>query len=154
MRRWVVVLPCATFADMRDRTPSQVAATLTGVVFVVVGILGFVPGVTTHSRDLSLAGHDSGAKLLGTFQVSILQNLVQLLFGVVGLVLGRTAEGARRFLTGGGIVYLALWVLGVVGAGDWLPANVADNWLHFLLGIGMIGLGYAAGRNQARAVTV
>ena len=139
---------------MGDPTPTQVAAALTGVALVVVGILGLVPGVTTHYGDLSFAGHDSGAKLLGTFQVSIVQNLVQLLFGVVGLVLARTAEGARRFLTGGGIVYLALWVLGVVGAGDWLPTNTADNWLHFLLGIGMIGLGYVAARSQARTVTV
>ena len=138
MRRWVVVLPHRHSPDMKDRTPIQVAAALTGVVLVVVGLLGLV----------------SGAKLLGTFQVSILQNLVQLLFGIVGLVLARTAEGARRFLTGGGIVYLALWVLGVVGAGAWLPTNTADNWLHFLLGIGMIGLGYVAGRGQARAVTV
>jgi hypothetical protein len=33
-----------------------------------------------------------------------------------------------------------------VGAGRWLPANTADNWLHFLLGIALIGLGSAAGR--------
>jgi hypothetical protein len=139
---------------MSDRTPIQVAAALTGVVLVVVGILGFVPGVTTHYGDLSFAGHDSRAKLLGIFQVSILQNLVPLLFGVVGLVLARTAEGARMFLTGGGVVSLALWVLGVVGAGDWLPTNTADNWLHFLLGIGMIGIGYVAGRSWASPVAV
>ncbi|HEX4525436.1 MAG TPA: DUF4383 domain-containing protein [Gaiellaceae bacterium] len=139
---------------MSDRTPIQVAAALTGVVLVVVGILGFVPGVTTHYGDLSFAGHDSRAKLLGIFQVSILQNLVPLLFGVVGLVLARTAEGARMFLTGGGVVSLALWVLGVVGAGDWLPTNTADNWLHFLLGIGMIGVGDVAGRSRASPVAV
>jgi hypothetical protein len=128
-------------------------AVLAGGLFVVVGLLGFVPGVTTHYGDLSFAGHDSGAKLLGTFQVSVLQNAVHLLFGIVGLVLARTADGAQTFLTGGGIVYLALWVLGVVGAGAWLPTNTADNWLHFLLGIGMIGLGFVAGRSRAGAVT-
>ena len=125
-------------------------AAFAGVVFLVVGLLGFVPGVTTHYGDLSFAGHDSGAKLLGTFQVSVLQNIVHLLFGIVGLVLARTADGAQTFLTGGGIVYLALWVVAVVGAEDWLPANTADNWLHFLLGIGMIGLGFVTGRGQAR----
>ena len=35
-----------------------------------------------------------------------------------------------------------LWVLGVVGAGDWIPANTADNWLHFALGVGMLALGF------------
>ena len=134
---------------MRDRTPVQTLALVVGVVFLLVGILGFVPGVTSHYGDLSFAGHGSGAKLLGLFQVSILHNLFHLLFGVVGVVLARTAEGAATFLTGGGIVYLALWVLGAVGVAGWLPANTADNWLHFVLGIGLLGLGFAAGRSRS-----
>jgi hypothetical protein len=112
-----------------------------GVGFLLLGILGFVPGVTTHANDLNFVGHDSGAKLLGSFQVSILHNLVHLLFGIVGIALAKTADGARTFLAGGGAVYLALWVLGVVGGGDWIPVNTADNWLHLALGIGMLALG-------------
>jgi hypothetical protein len=135
---------------MRDRTSAQSIAALVGVVFLLVGILGFVPGITTHYSDLGFAGHDSGAKLLGIFQVSILHNIVHLLFGVVGLALAKTADGARTFLVGGGAVYLALWVLGVVGAGDWIPVNTADNWLHFALGIGMIALGFVTARGVAR----
>jgi hypothetical protein len=137
---------------MRDRTPVQSIAALVGVVFLLVGILGFVPGITTHYGDLSFAGHDSGAKLLGSFQVSILHNIVHLLFGIVGLVLAKTADGARTFLVGGGAVYLVLWVVGLVGAADWIPANTADNWLHFALGVGMIGLGVVASRGTARSV--
>jgi hypothetical protein len=136
---------------MRDRTPVQSVAVLAGAVFVLVGILGFVPGITTHYGDMSFAGHDSGAKLLGLFQVSILHNLVHLLFGIVGLVLAKTAEGAHSFLVGGGVVYLVLWLLGVVGAGDWIPANTADNWLHLALGVGLIALGYATGRRMTAA---
>ena len=139
---------------MRDRTPVQSLAALVGVVFVLVGILGFVPGITTHYGDLSFAGHDSGAKLLGIFQVSILHNIVHLLFGVVGLALAKTAGGARNFLVGGGAVYLALWVLGLVGGADWIPVNTADNWLHFGLGVGMIALGLVASRGTARTTTV
>lgn len=137
---------------MRDRTPIQSLATVVGVVFLLVGLLGFVPGITTHSGDLGFAGHGSGAKLLGLFQVSILHNLVHLLFGVVGVMLARTAESARTFLVGGGVVYLALWVLGVVGGGAWIPVNTADNWLHFALGVGLIGLGFVTSRGTARPV--
>jgi hypothetical protein len=137
---------------MRDRTPVQSIAALVGVVFLLVGVLGFVPGITTHYGDLSFAGHDSGAKLLGIFQVSVLHNIVHLLFGVVGLVLAKTADGARTFLVGGGAVYLVLWVVGLVGAADWIPANTADNWLHFGLGVGMIGLGVVASRGVERRV--
>jgi hypothetical protein len=138
---------------MRDRTPVQSLAALVGVVFLLVGILGFVPGITTHYGDLSFAGHDSGAKLLGIFQVSILHNIVHLLFGVVGLTLAKTADGARTFLVGGGAVYLVLWLLGLLGAADWIPSNTADNWLHFALGAGMIALGLVASRGTARTVT-
>ena len=135
---------------MKARTPVQSLAALVGVVFLLVGVLGFIPGITTHYGDLSFAGHDSGAKLLGIFQVSILHNIVHLLFGIVGIALAKTASGARNFLIGGGVVYLALWLLGIVGAGDWIPSNTADNWLHFVLGIGMIGLGFVAGRTPVR----
>jgi hypothetical protein len=137
---------------MRDRTPVQSLAALVGVVFLLVGVLGFVPGITTHYGDLSFAGHDSGAKLLGIFQVSILHNIVHLLFGVAGLVLAKTADGARTYFLGGGAVYLLLWVVGLAGGADWIPANTADNWLHFGLGIGMILLGLVASRATARVV--
>ena len=139
---------------MRDRTPVQTLALLVGVVFLLVGILGFVPGITTHYGDLSFAGHDSGAKLLGVFQVSILHNIVHLLFGVVGIALAKSADTARTYLVGGGVVYLALWLLGLVGGANWIPANTADNWLHFGLGVGMIALGLVTTRAAARPATV
>jgi hypothetical protein len=135
---------------MRDRTSVQLLATFVGVVFVVVGILGFIPGITTHYGDLSFAGHDSGAKLVGLFQTSVLLNLVHLAFGV-GIFMAKTAEGARTFLIGGGVVYLLVWLVGLIGGLDWLPVNKADNWLHFVVGLGMIGLGFVTGRATTRA---
>jgi hypothetical protein len=135
---------------MRERSPVQSVAALVGVVFLLVGILGFVPGITTHYGDLSFAGHDSDAKLLGIFQVSVLHNIVHLLYGIAGLVLARTADGGRTFLVGGGALYLVLWLIGLIGAGDWIPVNTADNWLHFALGVGMVALGLVFGRGPTR----
>jgi hypothetical protein len=136
---------------MRDRTPLQSLAALVGVVFILVGILGFVPGVTTHYGDLSFAGHGSGSKLLGVFQTSILHNLVHVAFGI-GIVMAKTFEGARTYLVGGGAVYLVVWLVGLIGGLDWLPVNSADNWLHFVLGVGMIAVGFLASRGAARTV--
>ena len=138
---------------VRQRTPVQSVAVLVAAVFVLVGILGFIPGITTHYGDMSFAGHGSGAKLLGLFQVSILHNIVHLLFGAVGLALAKTAEGARTYLVGGGVVYLVLWLLGVIGAGDWIPVDTADNWLHLALGVGMIALGFVTARTSPVART-
>jgi len=125
-----------------------------GAVFLLVGILGFIPGITTDYGDMAFAGEDSEAMLLGIFQVSILHNIVHLLFGIAGLALMRTWEGARTFLIGGGVIYLALWLYVLLidreSGANFVPINAADNWLHFLLGIGMVGLGVALTRDRAR----
>ena len=134
---------------MNERTPVQNVARLVGIVFLLVGILGFVPGVTTELYDgLDFAGEDSEAELLGLFQVSVLHNIIHLLFGIAGLALAATASGARTYLIGGGALYLVLWLLGLIGGLDWVPANTADNWLHVVLGIGMIGAGVVLTRDR------
>lgn len=140
--------------DTTRRAPVQVAAGAVGAVFLLVGILGFIPGITTGYDDLRFAGHESGAELLGIFQVSILHNIVHLLFGVAGLALARSFGGARTFLVAGGVIYLVLWVYGLVvdedSQANFVPLNDADDWLHFVLGLGMIALGVALGRARAR----
>ncbi|WP_158839312.1 DUF4383 domain-containing protein [Saccharothrix deserti] len=139
------------------RTPIQLAAMAVGAVFVVVGIAGFIPGVTTDYDTLQFAGHESRAMLLGVFAVSILHNIVHLAFGILGLAMARTARGAYFFLVIGGVVYLVLWLYGLVidrdSAANFVPVNTADNWLHLVLALGMIALGFALGRS-VRAIGV
>lgn len=136
------------------RSPLQVAALVSGAAFLLVGVLGFVPGVTSDYDSLQVAGHESHAMLLGIFQVSVLHNVVHLLFGVAGLVMARTAASARTFLVGGGVVYLLLWVYGLVvdqeSSANFVPLNQADQWLHLLLGIALLGAGLLLGRDRAR----
>jgi ABC-type transport system involved in multi-copper enzyme maturation permease subunit len=128
----------------------RLAATVVGAVFVLVGILGFVPGITSNYDDLSFAGYESDAKLLGIFQVSVLHNVVHLLFGLAGLAMARQARTAATYLIGGGVIYLVLFVYGLVidlkSDANFVPLNDADNWLHLVLGIGMVGIGYALSR--------
>ncbi|MEU9579548.1 DUF4383 domain-containing protein [Streptomyces chilikensis] len=137
------------------RTPVQRAAQAVGLVFLLVGILGFIPGITTRYGEMEFASHESGAKLLGLFQVSVLHNLVHLLFGVAGLALARTAPAARAYLIGGGLIYLVLWVYGLVvdhhSAANFVPLNTADNWLHLFLGLGMIALALLLTRGRGTA---
>ena len=139
---------------MRERSPIQSVALLVGVVFVVVGILGFIPGITTNYHDLKFAGHNSDAQLLGVFDVSILHNIVHMLIGVAGIVLARTIDGARTYLIGGGLVYLVLFVYGAIWHGEtgsnWIPVNWADNVLHLALGAGMVVIGVALSKGVVR----
>lgn len=114
-------------------------------MFLVVGVLGFIPGVTSNYGSMTFASHDSDAHLLGLFQVSILHNIVHLLFGVAGLVLARSIGGARNYLVVGGVIYLVLFLYGLLvgqeSAANFVPVNTADDILHLVLGLGMIALG-------------
>ncbi len=136
-------------------TWTQKGALVFGVVFLIVGIAGFIPGLTMDMGSMAMAGHGSMALLLGLFQVSALHNIVHLLFGVVGLVAARTATGARLYLLIGGIVYAVLFVYGLFTAGmmggaNFVPLNSADNVLHAVLAVAMIVLGVVLPRVGAR----
>ena len=147
----------ATRSRTTARTTVQKASLAVGAVFLLVGILGFVPGITSNYDSLQFAGHHSEAMLLGLFQVSALHNIVHLLFGAAGLLLARSATGARSFLLYGGIIYLVLFVYGLVvpedSAGDFVPLNSLDNILHLVLGAGTIALAVilTTGRATGRA---
>ena len=140
----------ATNHPARTRTTIQRAAQIVGVVLLLVGILGFIPGVTSNYDTMQFAGHTSEALLLGIFQVSILHNIVHLLFGTAGLLMAKTPGQARNYLVGGGIIYLVLWIYGLLigqdSTANFVPLNNADNWLHLILGIGMLGLGFGLSR--------
>jgi len=148
-------------AQEAARTPVRAAAGVVGLTFLAVGVMGFVPGITAHYSQMQFAGHMSGATLLGLFQVSVLHNLVHFLFGVAGVAASRrSAAASRGYLLGGGVVYLVLWIYGLVFSGDtganFVPLNTADNWLHLLLGVGMVGLGVGLSRTapaSAQAAT-
>jgi hypothetical protein len=136
-------------------TNMQKVATAVAAVFLLVGILGFIPGITTDYDTMSFAGHESEAMLLGIFQVSILHNIVHLLYGIVGLMLARTWSGARMFLIVGGLIYGVLWLYGLIighdSAANFVPVNTADNWLHFALFAGMVVLGVVLSRERTSA---
>jgi hypothetical protein len=138
---------------MRNRPLVELAAAAVAATFVLVAVLGFIPGITTDYGELSFAGHESEAKLVGLFQVSVLHNIVHGLFGLIGLVLARSVAGARSFLIGGGVIYLVLTAYGSVidldSAVNFVPVNVADNLLHLVLGVAMIGLGVLLGKQAA-----
>jgi hypothetical protein len=136
-------------AEERSK-PLRLAAMVVAATFLLVGVLGFIPGITTDYDTMQFAGHESEAKLLGIFQVSILHNVIHLLFGAAGLALARSINGARGYLIGGGAIYLVVWIYGLLvdkqSSANFVPLNTADDWLHFVLGAGMIALGAILGK--------
>jgi hypothetical protein len=120
----------------------QGAALLFGAAFLIMGVLGFIPGATTHVELLQWAGHHSGAKLFGVFAVSGLHHFLHLAIGAAGLVMARSYAMARAYFLAGGVVFLALWAYGFfiadASAANVVGMNGADNWLHFGLGLGLL----------------
>jgi hypothetical protein len=110
----------------------KTAAVLFGVVFLLVGILGFVPAVTKDQM------------LLGIFHVNAAHNVVHLLSGVVALFCGMTSMGASRwYFRIFGLVYGLVAVMGFLAGGDTMllgliSNNMADTWLH--VGIAAVSL--------------
>jgi hypothetical protein len=136
-----------------ERTQVQKAALAAGVVFLLVGVLGFVPGITTNYDQLSFASHHSEAMLMGVFQVSILHNIVHLLFGAAGIAMARTRSASKNYMLWGGVIYLVLWIYGLLidhdSTANFVPVNDADNWLHLVLGLGMVALALLLTRGAA-----
>lgn len=127
------------------RSVAQSLATLVGLAFIVIGVAGFIPSLTTNSVDLANSGPDSRTLVLGLFQTSVLHNIVHIAFGALGLMAANGPRLARTFLVVGGLAYLALTAYGFLvdlGSEDnILPVNTNDNWLHLGLGTGMLLMG-------------
>ncbi len=139
-----------------NRTLAQTLALVFGATFLLVGVLGFIPGITTDYGDMAFAGTGSDAKLLGIFEVSVLHNIVHLLFGV-GILAARDHDTARQYLLGAGVIYAILFVYGLfVGNDDsanFVPINTADDWLHLLLAVALLGSYFATRSERYEART-
>ena len=134
-------------------------AMVLGVIFVVVGILGFVPGITQmhHADDPNLAVEGPGhGRLLGLFHVNILHNLVHIGFGVLGIVMARAGQ-ARNYCRFVAIAYGLLAILGLIPAlklqytFGLIPIEGHDVWLHALIAIAAAYFGWSGASEPAPA---
>jgi hypothetical protein len=114
-----------------------------GVVFILVAIVGFIApgGMAMQPTDPALA-----AKALGIFPVNLLHNVVHLIFGVWGLAASRNWEGSKQFFTIAGVIYAVLTIVGFLSPSGFnlVPLGGSDIWLHCLLAIVMLAIGYTA----------
>jgi uncharacterized protein DUF4383 len=119
-------------------------AIIFGVVFLVVGALGFVP-------VLAPEGH-----LLGLFHVNGVHNVVHLASGAVALWAGLTSEHASRlYFRIFGAVYALVTLLGLLYGNQAILGLVANNGadvaLHALIAIAALFLGFTSNATPIRA---
>jgi hypothetical protein len=84
-----------------------------GIIYLAVGILGFVPGLSSTMPD---AGMDGMSLLLGIFPINPLHNIVHILVGIVGIAVARNAANAQTYFKALAVVYGLLTVLGLIPA--------------------------------------
>ena len=133
----------------REKTDIQRAALLFGIIFLAVGVLGFIPGITSDYDNLTVFD-GVGAKLLGIFGVNILENVVHLLYGIAGLAAMSSWAASKNYFVWGGAIYVALWLYGLIidetSSANFIGLNNAAHWLHLALGVAMIGVGFLLSR--------
>jgi len=151
-------------------------AMILGVMFLLIGILGFVPALVTS--DVSPAHHAAGStgqidgvaghpgdgvgegatmehgRLLGLFPVNAVHNLAHILFGIWGLVASRRWDSARFYARGVAIIYGVLAIAGLIPGLNTMfglmPIHGNDVWLHALIAIAAAYFGFAPVRATDR----
>ncbi len=92
--------------------------------------------------------------VLGLFAVNWLHSLVHLAIGAAGLASYRSPAGARSYSIGIGVLYLLLFLIGLIlpTVFGLVPLNGADNILHLVSGAVALAIGLASpARGDARA---
>lgn len=112
------------------------AAIIFGIVFLLAGVFGFVPGITTNEM------------MLGIFHVNAAHNAVHLLSGAAALIAGvMSTAAARIYFRVFGVVYGLVAILGFYAGNGLLLGlisnNTADTWLHVAIALVSLALGFA-----------
>lgn len=104
-----------------------------GIVFILIGIWGFFTDM-----------------ILGIFMVDMMHNLVHLLSGILALVFAGHATRGVMFARILGIIYALVAIIGffsdsILGL---FMVNMADTWLHLVLAIVLLYVGFAGGKKM------
>ena len=117
----------------------RTVALLFGIVFLAVGILGFVPGAAEPATHEGLTMTQNSALLLGLFPVNLLHNVVHILFGLWGLAAYRSVGCSVGYFRAVAVIYALLTVLGLLPQTQTLfglvPLHGNDVILHAALAI-------------------
>lgn len=102
-----------------------------GLLFLLAGIAGYVPQLA------------KGSLLLGYFQVNAMHNMVHIFTGIVAIFASIKGSASRLFFQAFGVIYGLVAVLGFMhGEIAGMPVNMADNWLHAVIALVSLYLGF------------
>jgi hypothetical protein len=103
-----------------------------GIVFILLGIAGFIPPLTRHHW------------LSDVFEVSSVRNLIYILTGLIGLSTSTSAGYAKLYFKIFGLIYALMAIFGFALNGNLglLHVNLADSFFHLIVAIIALYLGF------------
>ncbi|MFC4425456.1 DUF4383 domain-containing protein [Deinococcus navajonensis] len=110
-------------------------ARVAGIIYLLVGLVGFIPGLLSPPTGPDLAVDAFHGRLLGLFPVNLVHNLVHLAIGLWGLSAARSLGASVGFARGLAVLYALLGVMGLIPGLNTMfglaPIHGNDVWLHF-----------------------
>lgn len=113
----------------------QKLAWVFGIVLLLIGVLGFVPGITTDNL------------LLGIFHVDMLHSIIHIVSGLAALAAAWGMYSTRLYFQVFGVIYALVTILGFVQGDSVLGlfgVNMADNVLHLVIAVVALWAGFFA----------
>lgn len=122
---------------------ARIVAVVSGVVFVLVGILGFIPGISPMA-DMVQGMEVADAAVLGLVPVNAVANIVHILLGGILLYASTSSSMAILILKVFGLAYLLLGVIGLFAPEGFgiMPLGGGEMVVHFLTAIVFLVVGF------------
>ncbi|HEY9736445.1 MAG TPA: DUF4383 domain-containing protein [Trichocoleus sp.] len=119
--------------------PVQLFALIVGVLFLGVGVMGFVPGLVSEATRMpgyvdAIGVHSGFGYLMGLFPINTPHNIVHLVVGGLGILTSISLDSARYYSGLLAVFYGLLAVMGLIPAANTtfglIPIYGNDVWLH------------------------
>jgi hypothetical protein len=130
-----------------------------GILYILAGAAGFVPGLLVHSPELPPISVDTlYGRVLGIFPVNVLHSLVHLALGIWGVLAWRRFDASRTYAQSLAVIYGVLTILGIIPMTNTLfglvPLFGHDVWLHAGTALVAAYFGFVAERHGEPVGTV
>ncbi len=122
---------------------ARMVALVFGAIFVLVGVIGFIPAISPPED--SVQGMEvADAAVLGLVPVNAIANVVHILLGAVLLWASMNTPSAILVLRAFGAAYALLAIIGLIAPEGFgiMPLGGTELWIHVATALVFLGVGF------------